>query len=105
MFKKKRTYEFDSRTGAIIGRVEGLHSVIVAEGASKEAVDAALLPLIKDYEDDCRKRRLTAWEKDQARIMVRLPRELDRAIRARAKGEKKSVNAWAVGLMRAAVTR
>lgn len=87
-------FAYDEDADVFHGRVVGLRDVITFEGRSIDELKRALADSIEDYLDFCRKRGEPPEKPLSGKFVLRLERNLHRAIATAAEREGKSLNSW-----------
>jgi predicted HicB family RNase H-like nuclease len=97
------TVEFDADEMVLHGRVDNLRDVISFQAASVENLQPAFEEAIDDYLDLCSERGEQPEKPFSGKFVLRLDADLHREIALRSARERKSLNAWIVDVVSAAL--
>lgn len=92
--------EFDERDGIFVGRVLGVRTMISFHGETVAELRASLEAAIDDYLDDCATQGISPEKPVSGKIMLRVPPEVHGAALVAAQASGKSLNQWAVEVLR-----
>lgn len=92
--------EFDERDGIFVGRILGLRAIISFHGETVTELRANLETAIDDYLDDCAAQGISPDKPASGKIMLRVPPEVHGAALVAAQASGKSLNQWAVEVLR-----
>ena len=97
--------EFDDEAGIFHGEVLDTRDVITFQGRSVDELKAAFEGSIHDYLAFCKKRGEEPNKPFSGQFVTRIPPELHRQVNLAASISGKSLNAWVVEQLQAAVVR
>lgn len=97
------TVEFDADEMVLHGRVDNLRDVISFQATSVDGLQSAFEEAIDDYLDLCAERGEEPEKPFSGKFVLRLDADLHREIALRSARERKSLNAWIVGVVSAAL--
>ena len=97
------TVEFDADEMVLHGRVENIRDVISFQAVSVDHLQSAFEEAIDDYLDLCSERGEQPEKPFSGKFVLRLDADLHREIALRSARERKSLNAWIVDVVSAAI--
>jgi predicted HicB family RNase H-like nuclease len=97
------TVEFDADEMVLHGRVENIRDVISFQAVSVDDLQSAFEEAIDDYLDLCSERGEQPEKPFSGKFVLRLDADLHREIALRSARERKSLNAWIVDVVAAAL--
>lgn len=92
--------EFDDRDGILVGRVLGLRDTITFHGETVSKLRADFDAAIKHYLAVCKKAGISPEKPVSGKVLLRLPTEVHGAALVAAQAEGKSLNQWAIEVLR-----
>jgi predicted HicB family RNase H-like nuclease len=95
--------EFDDEAGNFYGEVQGTRDVITFQGRSVDELRTAFQESIDDYLAFCKERGEEPNKPFSGQFVTRIPPELHREVNLAASISGKSLNAWIVEQLQAAV--
>jgi len=97
------TVEFDADEMVLHGRVDNIRDVITFQAVSVDELQSAFEEAIDDYLDLCVERGEQPEKPFSGKFVLRLDADLHRQIAQRSARERKSLNAWIVDAVSAAL--
>jgi predicted HicB family RNase H-like nuclease len=97
------TVEFDADEMVLHGRVENIRDVISFQAVSVDDLQSRFEEAIDDYLDLCSERGEQPEKPFSGKFVLRLDADLHREIALRSARERKSLNAWIVDVVSAAL--
>jgi len=94
--------EFDERDGIFVGRVLGVRVIISFHGETVGELRTNLEFAIDDYLEDCAAQHVSPEKPASGNLMLRVPPEVHGAALVAAQAAGKSLNQWAVEVLRSA---
>ena len=97
--------EFDDEAGIFHGEVQGTRDVITFQGRSVAELKKAFQESVDDYLAFCKQRGEEPNKPFSGQFITRIPPELHRQVNLAASISGKSLNAWVVDQLQAAVVK
>jgi len=97
------TVEFDADEMVLHGRVDNLRDVVTFQAGSVDDLQSMFEEAIEDYLDLCSERGEEPEKPFSGKFVLRLDADLHREIAIRSARERKSLNAWIVDVVSAAL--
>ena len=94
--------EYDDEAGLFHGEVVNIRDVVTFQGSSVKELQRAFRESVDDYVEFCKSRNETPEKPFSGTFTVRIAPPLHRAVYARARIAKKSLNGWVADLLTAA---
>lgn len=92
--------EFDERDGIFVGRVLGVRTIISFHGETVSELRINLEAAVDDYLEDCAAQNISPEKPASGNIMLRVPPEVHGAALVAAQSAGKSLNQWAIEVLR-----
>lgn len=92
--------EYDERDNIFVGRILGIRAIISFHGESVTELKAEFEHAVEDYLEDCQKEGITPEKPASGKLFLRVPPEIHGRALVAAKASGKSLNQWAVEVLR-----
>ena len=92
--------EFDERDSIFVGRVLGVRTIISFHGETVAERRVILEAAIGDYLEDCAAQGLNLEKPASGNLMLRVPPEVDGVALVASHSAGKSLNQWAIEVLR-----
>ena len=94
--------EFDERDGIFTGRILGVRAIVSFHGETVAELRANFEAAVEDYLADCAAQGITPEKPSSGNIMLRVPPEVHGAALVAAQAAGKSLNQWALDVLKEA---
>ena len=94
--------EFDERDGIFTGRILGVRAIVSFHGEMVAELRANFEAAVEDYLADCAAQGITPEKPSSGNIMLRVPPEVHGAALVAAQAAGKSLNQWALDVLKEA---
>lgn len=95
--------EFDERDDLFVGRILGVRSIISFHGETVGELRAEFENAIEDYVRECEELGIKPEKPASGKLLLRVPPEIHGKAMVVAQSAGKSLNQWAVEVLRSAV--
>ncbi len=92
--------EYDERDNIFVGRVLGIRTLISFHGKTVDQLRKEFRAAVEDYVADCKDEGVPPEKPASGKILLRLPPELHGAALVAAQASGKSLNQWAVEILK-----